>query len=206
MADRTNGDVGTSPNQILADKLNRFQSGGRFCPPQTLVPTNIFDIPAPLNVGRFSAFLWFHTYQNITLVQGQMRFWIGSTDMRLCPPQYNFCFEIPYSFLGCVALVGSFYRLHLFCWVVSHLVSQLIKQSYKGQIVIRMSPCKIAQPCRMKDFSVLFECRSNLVHYNKTVYLLFIKVHKQATYFYTQLHSTFSIGFQIFLSSIKIGN
>ena len=70
MADRTNGDVGTSPNQILADKLNRFQSGGRLCPPQTLVPTNIFDIPAPLNVGRFSAFLWFHTYQNITLVQG----------------------------------------------------------------------------------------------------------------------------------------
>ena len=70
MGDRTNGDVGTSPNQILADKLNRFQSGGRLCPPQTLVPTNIFDIPAPLNVGRFSAFLWFHTYQNITLVQG----------------------------------------------------------------------------------------------------------------------------------------
>ena len=93
--DGTNGDVGTSPNQILADKLNRFQSGGRLCPPQTLVPTNIFYIPAPLNVGRFSAFLWFHTYQNITLVQGQMRFWIGSTDMRLCPPQYNFCFEIP---------------------------------------------------------------------------------------------------------------
>ena len=109
------GTRGLVPNQILADTLNRFQSGGRLCPLQTLVPTNIFDIPAPLNVGRFSAFLWFHTYQNITLVQGQMRFWIGSTDMRLCPPQYNFCFEIPYSFLGCVALVlGSFYRLYIY--------------------------------------------------------------------------------------------
>ena len=94
MADGTNGDVGTISQPNFGRYLNRFQSRGRLCLLQTLGPTNIFDFLAPLNVGRFSAFLWFHTYQNITLVQGQMRFWIGSTDMRLCPPQYNFCFEI----------------------------------------------------------------------------------------------------------------
>ena len=45
MADRTNGDVGTrlcSPFQILADKLNRFQSGGEIMPTADACPHQYF--------------------------------------------------------------------------------------------------------------------------------------------------------------------
>ena len=45
------GDVGTYPHQFMADKVTLFQSRGIFCPLHRLVPTKIFDIPAPLTTN-----------------------------------------------------------------------------------------------------------------------------------------------------------
>ena len=46
--------VGTGPHQFYADNLTQFQSYYVF-PPQKLVPTNIFDTPAPLKKQQYLA-------------------------------------------------------------------------------------------------------------------------------------------------------